>query len=406
MEGSMKKLGMILFFIVVSFGFVHSVSAEETFKINSKNVILYNLNDNSIIYEKNPDQVIAIASLTKMMTAIVSIELIESLDQEITLTAEVFKGLAEADASVAGFKVGEKVTYRDLLYGVLLPSGADATRALAIHLSGSEELFAELMNQKAKELGMINTHFVNTSGLDVEGHYSTVRDVAILMKYALQNETFKNVFTTKSYVTSNKRLTLRSTVANYGSRYGIDVSNIIGSKTGYTEAAGLCLGSIAEHDGISYLLVTAGAVSYDGLPSHVLDANTIYNYYFNNYSYKEILKEGQPLVTIPSYGGGDGITIYAKEPVYKYISNDVDLDSLSYQYIGENKVNYGTSMGTNLGTVSILNGTEILDVVNVDLTESVSFDLWSYLKENAIVYGFIGLFSYAILGMTLRIFRN
>ena len=134
-------------------------------EINSKYVYFYNIDRDDVIYELNSTDEIAIASMTKIMTAIVAIENIANLDSTVTLTSKDFKGLKEANASTADFEKGEVVTYRDLLYGLMLPSGADAANALAIHISGSVNNYVNLMNQKAKTLGLNNTSFKKSSDL-------------------------------------------------------------------------------------------------------------------------------------------------------------------------------------------------------------------------------------------------
>ncbi|WKB36567.1 hypothetical protein QS257_05870 [Terrilactibacillus sp. S3-3] len=129
-----------------------------------------------------------------MMTAIVAIENLPDLKKEITLTHSVFQGLSEADASMAGFQPGENVRAIDLLYGALLPRGAESCVGLADYVAGSEKDFVGMMNQKAADLGMHNTHFENSTGLQNENHYTTVKDLAILLSYALQNDTFREIF--------------------------------------------------------------------------------------------------------------------------------------------------------------------------------------------------------------------
>ena len=187
----MKRF-LLFFTLVISFLYGANICYAEELDIYSKSAILYNMDDDIILYEKNSEERTSIASLTKIMTCIVAIENIDNLDQKIILKSDVFTGLAEAGASVAGFRVGENVTFRDLLMGALLPSGADATRALALNISGSESEFVNLMNNKAIELGLKDTHFENTTGLESSNHYSTVKDISIILKYALKNQTFKN----------------------------------------------------------------------------------------------------------------------------------------------------------------------------------------------------------------------
>ena len=135
-----------------------------------------------------------LASLTKIMTTIVAIENIEDLNKTVTMTSNMFKGLYEENAYQIGLRVGDVVTYKDLLYGTFIASGADATRGLTLSLTNSEDEFVKLMNDKAIELGLTNTYFTNPIGLDEDGQKSTVDDVAKLLKYALKNETFKNEF--------------------------------------------------------------------------------------------------------------------------------------------------------------------------------------------------------------------
>lgn len=219
----MKKI--ILFFLLLLFPF-----AINAFEIKSESAILYNLNENKVIYELYPDKKVSIASMTKIMTAIVALENIDSLDEEVVMTSDMFKTLKEQNASVAGFYIGEKVTYRDLLYGLMLPSGADAAQALAIKTSGGVDNFVNKMNQKAKALGLKNTNFANPTGLDDPKNYSTTRDVAIILKYALNNEDFKEVFNADKYITSNKKHTFVAT----RNKYNFDASFITGSKTGFT----------------------------------------------------------------------------------------------------------------------------------------------------------------------------
>ena len=168
------------------------------FNIKSEHAILYNLNEDSVLYEVKPNEKVAIASLTKIMTALVVVENVKNLDAEFVMTKDMYKTLIEENASVAGFQIGETVTYRELLYGLLLPSGAEAAQGLAIKTSGSIEKFVVLMNKKAKELGLKNTSFANPTGLDHKDNYSTVSDVAILLKYALKNKDFKDFNKIKS----------------------------------------------------------------------------------------------------------------------------------------------------------------------------------------------------------------
>ena len=161
--------------------------------INSPYAVLMQVKGGKIIGNMKGDEKIYPASMTKIMTAIVALEAFSDLDHEITLSENIFYALDGQDATQAGFQPGESVRVRDLVYGVMLPSGAECCLALADEASGSEEAFVEKMNKKAKSIGMKDTHFMDCTGLHDPEHYSTAYDIALLLKYALHNDTFREV---------------------------------------------------------------------------------------------------------------------------------------------------------------------------------------------------------------------
>lgn len=249
----------------------------------SSNAILMSVHNGKIIMEKNSDDPIYPASLTKIMTAIVAIEHIPDLSQQIELPPDIFQNLYSANASMAGFLPNEKVKAIDLLYGTLLPSGAEATIGLAQHISGSEDEFVKQMNKKAKQLGMKHTHFTNATGLQETNHYTSVKDISILLRHALKNKIFREIFTTKRYSTSSTNLhpegiTFSSSMFLKMESPEISGGEIIGGKTGYTEEAGLCLASLAIKEGEEFIFVTAGAKgNHKTKQFHIEDAFTVYN---------------------------------------------------------------------------------------------------------------------------------
>ncbi|MFQ7553317.1 MAG: D-alanyl-D-alanine carboxypeptidase family protein, partial [Blautia marasmi] len=178
---------------------------------------------------------------------------------------------------------GEEAVGLDLLYGVLLPSGAECCLTFAERIAGSEEAFVDMMNEKAKELGMEHTHFTNSTGLQDEDHYSTVRDISVLLRYALAGDTFRQVFTSSSYSTNPSAchpegFTFVSTMFQEMSSAQVNGGEILGGKTGYTKDAGLCLASLAVIDGKEYILVTAHANgNHETKQYHVQDAVKVYD---------------------------------------------------------------------------------------------------------------------------------
>lgn len=260
-----------------------------TENISSTNAILINLNTGRVICEKNSDTVSYPASLTKIMSAIVAIENIPDPDNTlITVSKEIVERLTAENSSMAGFAGGETVSATDLLYGCLLSSGGEATSALAEYVAGSEEAFVTKMNTKAYELDCKDTNFTNVTGLHNLKHTSTAKDIATIFKYALENETFRNIITSANHYTAPTDqhpfgITLTSTVYSAFSSAGIDMNNIKGGKTGYTPEARQCLATYYVSGTDRYILVTFGAgngnnTTYD----NAKDANTIYKSYIKD----------------------------------------------------------------------------------------------------------------------------
>lgn len=243
--------------------------------------ILVEIQTGRIVGERQSDVRIWPASLTKIMTSLLLLEQAEDLEETTEIKSEIFGPLQARDASMAGFAPGEQVSLKDLLYGMLLPSGAECSVAVAQWAAGSEEEFTVRMNERARELGLADTHFANATGLQDENHYSTVRDLAFLLIQALKDPDFRAAFTAERYTSSGtaehpEGIALHSTLfeAMRGAR--IEDDRILGGKTGYTAQAGLCLASLLAVDGKEYVLVTAGAKgNHYTDPYHVRDAEKV-----------------------------------------------------------------------------------------------------------------------------------
>lgn len=248
--------------------------------INSSYAVLMQADSGKVVGDISGETQMYPASMTKIMTAIVAIENLSDLNQEITVTNDMVADLYAQDATQAGFQPGETVQAIDLLYGVLLPSGAECCIALADTIAGSETGFVELMNQKAEKLGLENTHFCNATGLHADDHYSTAKDIADLLRYALKNDTFREIIESPYHSTPGTNvhpdgITFYSTMFKNLSDTTVIDGQIMGGKTGFTSEAGCCLASFAEIDDIDYILVTAGA--YQAGTPHIDDAVKLYN---------------------------------------------------------------------------------------------------------------------------------
>lgn len=362
----MKKIAIFIISFII---FIIPIKAID---INSESAIMYNLNDDTIIYEKESYKKLPIASLTKIMTAIITLEN-TNLDDTVVIDYKAFNGLD--GYALAGFKVGDKVTIRDLLYGLMLPSGAECGNMLSLSVTDSYDDFIKLMNDKVNELKLENTHFDNVIGKDSTNNYSTAYDLSVILKYALKNDEFRKIYTSLNYTTSNG-LKLTRTIDKYAK--GIDVSIIKGDKTGYTDSAGYCLSSISSINDIDYLIITLNA---NNTSDFINDHIDLYNYYSTNYSYRFILNKKQYLLSIPIKNGKKKLLdIYSSKEIKKYLLNDINLDDIKYEYDGIDIITKKVKLNDKLGTINIKYNNELLDTYDVYLNEKIEFKMELYLK--------------------------
>ena len=257
---------------------------------SAASAILMDADSGRVLYERNADRKMLIASTTKILTALVAIE-----EGDLHDTVKVSREAAYTEGSAMYLTEGETLTLETLLYGVLLCSGNDAAVAVAQHVGGSVKGFVALMNEKAQELGMEHSSFANPNGLDDEQHYSTARDMAKLARAALENETLMRIASTRSVTIGGRTMTNHNKLLHY-------VDGCLGLKTGYTKAAGRTLVSCAEKNGQRLIAVTL----QDG--NDWADHQALYEYGFSAYPARTCAVRGQAL-TQASVSGGVSPTV-------------------------------------------------------------------------------------------------
>lgn len=280
----MKRL-IAAFMIAVCLIPAVNAEASDPPELSAVSAILMDGESGRVLFEKNAHQERAIASITKLMTALLVVENTEVLDDEVVIKPE-WTGI---EGSSLYLKADETVTVETLLYGLLLHSGNDAAVALAGYCAGDVEAFVEQMNRKARELGMEHTHFTNPNGLSEEGHYSTAYDMALLGCSCAENELLARIMATKSIRMGTRVFTNHNKLLW---RY----KGCTGMKTGYTEKAGRTLVSSAERDGQTLIAVTLNA------PSDWSDHERLFDYGFCTYQNQELCIAGQEVGRIPVEG--------------------------------------------------------------------------------------------------------
>lgn len=298
--GFCSKCAAFSLAVLVVFGLFCNASAQAAVPdCSAKSAILIEAETGTVLYSKDIHTPRAMASTTKIMTAILTIEA-GNLDAEFTVDSLAIM----VEGTSMGLREGDRVSRRDLLYGIILPSGNDAANAAAVSVAGSVPAFVRMMNDKAEELGLENTHFVTPSGLDAKGHYTSAYDLAMLTAYAMKNELFREIVSCKSIELEYGNPPYKRTLYNSNkmlSRY----DGAIGVKPGFTDDARRCLVSAAERDGTTLIAVTLND------PDDYRDHAAMLNYGFSRVNAYPLETACSAKVSVA--GTGKSVGVYAEE---------------------------------------------------------------------------------------------
>ena len=246
-----KKTASLILALIMSLSFYLPINAQVD--TSAKSAVLMCLENGEVLYSKNPDSRMSMASTTKIMTSLIAIE--QGIpDKEIVVTKEMIS----VEGTSMGLLEGDSVSIRELIYGMLLQSGNDAAHTVACVISGNENEFSKLMNKRASEIGMKNTNFVTASGLDSENHYSTAYDMALLACECLKNPEFLSICSKKTAILTYGNPPYQRTLTNHNKLLR-SYEDCIGVKTGFTKKSGRCLVSAARRNGITLVAVTLNA---------------------------------------------------------------------------------------------------------------------------------------------------
>lgn len=352
--------------------------------INSRKYVIYDRKSGLRIYGKNEYKQSAMASTTKIMTAIVVLENCKNIDEEVIIEQKA----AGTGGSRLGLKNGDKITVNDLLFGLLMKSGNDAAIALAIHTAETVEKFADLMNKKAQELGLEHTHFVTPHGLDDPNHYTTAYELAKLTDYALKNNIIATMVKTK-YATisiNGIKKELKNTnellCGNYEGVYGV--------KTGFTNNAGRCLVTAVKRGNIDLIVVVLEA---DTRKARASDTMKLIEYAYKTYRLENVEQKIEE-----EFENWKSIN---KDRIYIYKANsqlDLKMDEIKIKEIATekdinieiNSINYleaPINKNTKIGTIIVKNGEDIIEEIDILVDNTINrLGISDYLRMFAKVY--------------------
>lgn len=349
---------------------------QEPKQLNSRRYAIYDRASGTCMYGKNENKQTAMASTTKIMTAIIVLENCKNLDEVITISAKA----AGTGGSRLGLKKDDKVTVNDLLFGLLMRSGNDAAVALANYTAGSIENFAEMMNKKAKELGLVNTHFVTPHGLDNPNHYTTAYELAKLADYALKNDKFATIVKTK-YVTI-KINDQQKELKNTNELLLADVEGVYGVKTGFTGNAGRCLVTSVKRNNMDLIIVVLGA---DTRKDRAKDTLKLIDYAFKGFKMKSIEEIAQEEYVLWKNANENRIIINKGSSKLKTKLGEIKIKQIATNKELSAEVNNITYIeapvkaGSKVGEIIIKNGNDSIEKIDIEVQNNIK-------KNNIIDY--------------------
>lgn len=353
--------------------------------VNSSHIGVYTINNFRSLYEENSKEKVPIASITKVMTAITCIENISDLNEEVTVDLPQVKKFYDEDYSVAGLKDKQKISYYDLIATMLLPSGADSAACIGLNVFGDYSKFISAMNEKAKEIGMNDTSFANTIGSDDVNNYSTVYDLALMMKYALSNNNIKKFLTEKEYTIKDGTITVHNALFQLADIYKVDVSNITGGKTGMTENARYCLASYSENQEEPLICIVLGSEIKKGTLYHLSDTQNVFGYIRQNYTMKNIISKDDAILKLPVYQAREKeVDVSSAEDVKLLMNNNevVDKEKIRVEYNGVNELSSKNMVGEIIGKAKIYYDNMYIKEVDVILNNKICFNIFKCSNYN------------------------
>lgn len=360
-----KFILFIIFLLIFQLVFqITSFATSDNLSISSPAAILMDASTGKILYEKNSHEKRFPASTTKIMTAILTVENCD-LTEIATVSHNAVYSIPYG-YSHANLVEGEELTIEQLLNVLLIPSANDAAVVLAEHIAGSVENFANMMNERAKELGCTDTHFVNPNGIHDDNHYTTAYDLALMGQYAMKNETIRNIVKktqcslpkTNKYNEENRIFNttndlLREDYSNSRDNYYYEYAT--GVKTGYTTEAGSCIIASAEKDNFEVVAVVLGAeTTEDGYSIRYPDCKTLFEYAFNNYSLENILNENEVVEEIQVDNATEEtstLKVSAKDDIIALVNKNVNIEDIEPKIELNNDLKAPISAGETIGKV-------------------------------------------------------
>ena len=400
----MKKICLSLLVLLLALPLCASADTQEesTYPLKSdhlpmvsENYILLDRKTGVVVTGNNIDKQVHPASITKAITIITALEMLDGTDlqEKMTIVPDIFP--IDSTASIAQFNPDDVFTYDDVLYGVALPSGADAADALSFNLTQSSNGLADDMNKLASRIGMKNTNFSNVTGLDADDHLTTVYDLAIGIDYALNNDDFRRYYTAKTHTSASSRMHPNGIDWKDSTLERADemkFTQIIGAKSGYTDLAERSVSLLIESQGNEYIYVSTNASKITSIYTPILDAMKLVNEIELNFTRTELFLKDTPIKTHKVFGLKDALNLQFDYTQLEYLKPAQLAQELEYVYEGLPKYAFKTiKEGTEIGNLSIMAGEEVIFTARLIATQDYGLSIFMMIGLGLVAIVVIGL---------------
>ena len=386
-----KKIFALILVFIFAFSFPASAYQINEYELHCDAAMVISLDTGDVLYAKNHTERLYPASITKLMTAIVMVENIDDLDNTYMTYTKTANNLILGTGSVVyNLNIGEKMKAREALASLLITSHGDTAYMIAEHVGGTIENFVDMMNKKAEEMGLSNTHFVNPVGLHDDEHFTTAEDIYVFAKYAFEIDVIKEMASKATYKMEATNVHGERTIANsnllINPNSNVYYEPAICGKTGFTDEAGRCLVSVASNGVYNYMAIVLNAKTQNGKRYDFIDSENIFRWAFNTFEYKTVLEPSTPVdeVKVNLSSDADHVSVVLEGGLKSLLPKDADLSTVQIKTnLFAEEINAPVQKGAVLGTADIYYAEEKIGTINLIAANGVESDKFKVFVEDA-----------------------
>ncbi len=382
-----KRFVVLVLALLLIFALPSSAYQITGYEFHTKAAMLISMDTGDVLYALNENERMYPASITKLMTAIVMVENIKDLDTEYVTYSKDAQDLILGSGSVVyagnGLVIGEKMRARDALASLLIASDGDVCYAIAEYVGGTIGEFVDMMNAKAEEMGLKNTHFMNPVGLHDDNHYTTASDIYVFAKYAFDIPEIKEMASKATYKMESTGIHAERTISNSNMMLNPNSSvyykPTVCGKTGFTDEAGRCLVSVASDSGYNYMAIVLNSETIKGARNEFIDSANMYRWAFRNFEYKVVLGDSTPIdeMTVNLSSETDFVPVTIENGLEALLPKEANSSTISFKtHFNSESIDAPVAKGQLLGTADVYYAEEKIGTVNLIAANDVKVNVF------------------------------